>query len=338
MLKDVIPFLKYCVIVLLFSYGIFYTSYKYGQPELGNRDFFRYEKMVDSPLNLHATISPTVLRQIPTLAAYSIKQAGIYYNSRIAFEDGKRYKGENTQQNFFALILSNYLAYIIAIALVISYLVKTGMFSSTKAVYLPVMAFSLGYFMVPVNIIAPLSQGYGWLVAVLLSIGLISRSMGYIVAGSVLAIFSRETTLLFFILLFAATAIYQVVNKIRDGFVYKGLLTMLAVFICLLLLRSGFTHGNEGQLSPLFLVKKSLIAITRDDYFFQAFFTQGLLFFLTGLVYLKYKTHAIIYLCAIGGIILIGGFGVGRIIGETFPYLVLLYLLPATERYVAAKG
>jgi hypothetical protein len=338
MLKDVIPFLKYCVIVFLFSYGIFYTSYKYGQPELGNRDFFRYEKMVDSPLNLHATISPTVLRQIPTLAAYSIKQAGIYYNSRIAFEDGKRYKGENTQQNFFALILSNYLAYIIAIALVISYLVKTGMFSSTKAVYLPVMAFSLGYFMVPVNIIAPLSQGYGWLVAVLLSIGLISRSMGYIVAGSVLAIFSRETTLLFFILLFAATAIHHLIYKIKNAFVYKGLLTMLGIFMCLLFLRSGFTHGNEAQLSPLFLIKKSLSAITREDYIFQAFFTQGLVFFLAGLVYIKYKTHAIIYLCAIAGIVLIGGFGVGRIIGESFPYLVLLYLLPATERYVTATG
>jgi|GEM_PF-3798662 len=68
----------HCFYVFVLSYGIFYMSYKFGIPSMGNNDFEKYEKMIDQPLNATVTTTPWVTRQIPTAVAYIIKQCKIY--------------------------------------------------------------------------------------------------------------------------------------------------------------------------------------------------------------------------------------------------------------------
>lgn len=329
--QHILAFLKYCFLIFLFTYGIFYTSYKYGQPVLGNRDFFKYSKMVDSPLNLSVARAPHVLRQLPVLVAYAAKQSGLYYSSEISFEESYSYRGLNMQKNFFALLLANYLAFIVAVAIIIWYIISNGYLQKNNTIYFSCIALCSSYFMVPVNIIAPMSQGFGWVASVLLSIGILSGRYRYIIIGGLIGIFSRETTVLFFIILSIVTSGSFFITKRKFSFFVKTSFILLGLFVTLLLLRINLTTGNERQFSVSHLIGKTFDSFTSSDYFFQAFLTQGLLFFLAALCFRKDRVRTLIYLCAATLIMLIGGFGAGRLLGETYPYLVLLYLIPSTN-------
>jgi len=189
--------LKYSLLVLLFSYGLFYISYKYGQPALANRDFFRYEKMVDTPLNLSITKAPFVLRQIPTSFAFLIKKAGIYYPNAIAYHEFNEEVTMDSQVNLFSLILSNYLAFVLSIALILYHVLSKNNLDNPNIV-LAILAYFLGYFMTPTNIIAPLTQGWGWLACTIISIGMVNRQYLTTIVGILIALFSRETLFVFF--------------------------------------------------------------------------------------------------------------------------------------------
>lgn len=329
--KHILSFLKYSFLVFLFTYGIFYTGYKYGQPVLGNRDFFKYTKMVDSPLNLSVTRAPHVLRQLPVLVAYATKQSGLYYPNEISFANSYSYKGLNMQKNFFALLLANYIAFIVAVATTIWYVVTYGHLQKNNTIYFACIALCSSYFMVPVNIIAPMAQGFGWVASVFLSIGIFSSRYRYMVIGGLIGIFSRETTVLFFAVLCAITGVSHYLMKGKSSFFFRASLLLIGFLVALLLLRINLATGNEQQFSVSYLVGKTFDNATRSDYLFQAFFTQGLLFFLAVLCYKKDKRLVLHYFCAAAIILLIGGFGAGRLLGETYPYLVLLYLILSTN-------
>ncbi len=321
------------LLVILFTYGVFYTSYKFGRPDLGNHDFVKYEKMIDSPLNLSATRAPFVLRQLPTTIAAVLKNAGIYYPNLVSFKDSVYYKGEDSQRTLFALILSNYLAVVVGLALLTGYLQKQ---TGSKDVLFKVMALSLGYFMLQLNIIAPLTQGYGWLAAILLSIGLLDKRYPLLLAGTFIGLFSRETVVLFFMVFAGGYAFYCYRRKVETRFYRNAVLIFFCSLLLLMGLRVGFTTGNTAQLSPLYLLKETIGAVFSADYLFQAIFTQGLLVYLYIHLYRTAKPLALAYGAALLVILLIGGFGVGRIIGESYPLLVLLYCLPQekTARYL----
>lgn len=330
--QHILSFLKYCTLIFLFTYGVFYASYKYGQPVLGNRDFFKYSKMVDSPLHLSVTRAPHVLRQLPVLVAYAAKQSGLYYPNEISFAESYSYKGLNMQRNFFALLLANYIAFIVAVAMIIWFVVTYGHQQKNNTTYFVCIALCSSYFMVPVNIIAPMSQGFGWVASVLLSIGIFSRRYRYIIIGGLIGIFSRETTVLFFIILSLITSSSFFITKRKSSFFVKTLFILLGIFVALLLLRINLTTGNERQFLLSHLIGKTFDSFTSTDYLFQAFLTQGLLFFLVALCFKKDRLRTLNYLCAAGFILLIGGFGAGRLLGETYPYLVLLYLIPSANQ------
>ncbi|MBN9483714.1 MAG: hypothetical protein BGO70_08920 [Bacteroidetes bacterium 43-93] len=327
--QHILSFLKYCILTFLFTYGIFYTSYKYGRPDLGNWDFLKYSKMVDAPLNLSATVAPHALRQLPTLLAYAAKQSRLYYPNDISFARSVTYKGLNMQKNFFALLLVNYAAFIAAVALIIWFVVTYGHLQKSNFIYFSCIALCSGYFMVPVNIIAPMSQGFGWLASVLLSIGIFSARYRYIIIGGLIGIFSRETTVLFFMVLSIISGVVLYMTKRKPSFFFNTSFILLGLFVTLLLFRINLTTGQEKQFSILYLIGKTFDSATKADYLFQAFLTQGLLFFLFTLCYKKDKRRTINYIAAAIFILLIGGFGAGRLLGETYPYLVLLYLLPS---------
>ncbi|MBS1779951.1 MAG: hypothetical protein JST70_11540 [Bacteroidetes bacterium] len=233
------------------------------------------------------------------------------------------------QKNFFALLLVNYAAFIVAVALIIWFVVTYGGLQKNNFTYFSCIALCSGYFMVPVNIIAPMSQGFGWLASVLLSIGIFSSRYRYIIIGGLIGIFSRETTVLFFIVLSTITGAAFYITKRKSSFFFTTAVILLGLFVTLLLLRIYFATGQERQFSLLYLVGKTFDSATKADYLFQAFLTQGLLFFVLALCYKKDKSRTIYYVGAAVFILLIGGFGAGRLLGETYPYLVLLYLLPS---------
>src|SRR5437867_1692281 len=66
--------------------GYFYYCYKFGNPDLGNNDFYRYKNMVEHPFDLSVTPAPFVLRQGPTAVAHLFYIFGIFYDTRTNFD------------------------------------------------------------------------------------------------------------------------------------------------------------------------------------------------------------------------------------------------------------
>ncbi len=323
--------LKTMLLVLFATYGLLYMSYKYAQPELGNRDFFRYQVMIDSPLNLNATKAPFVLRQLPTLVARAIKSAGIYYPNDIAFSNSERYSS-NSQRNLFSLILSNYLAFALSLIIIAVYLKKKQPEKTDDDILFPIIALACGYFMVPLNVIAPLTEGYAWLSLALLTIGLIERNLRVSAIAVLIAAFSRETVLIFFCV-YTISLIF--INRKDKGFLQYAIVVVASIvfaFGALMLIRINYTHGFEGQLSISHLLSKTTESLQTKEYLFQAILTQGLLAILLFRLFRKDKKLATIYMCTIVCIIAIGGFGVGRIIGESFVFVMLLLMIEDKAR------
>lgn len=319
------PFWHDLLLVILFTYGVFYTSYKFGRPDLGNHDFAKYEKMIGSPLNMSATRAPFVLRQLPTLIAAATKQFGIYYPNKISFAESVYNQSEVSQRNFFALILSNYLAVVLGLTMMIRYLRKHA---GVNNAHFTVLTLCLGYFMFSLNIIAPLTQGYGWLATILLSIALLNKRYALLLTGLFIALFSRETVVLFFMVFTGVLAVHSYHKKTSFVFARNAAVISFSSLLLLLSLRLAFTSGNASQLSITHLLNETWQAIFTADYLFQAVLTQGLLIYLYSRLYISAKPVAVIYGVALLAIMMIGGFGVGRIIGESYPLLVILYCLP----------
>ncbi len=313
---------KYSLIVLLFSYGLFYISYKYGQPLLANRDFFRYEKMVDTPFNLGITKAPFVLRQIPTSFAFLIKKAGVYYPNTIAYHQFNEEVTINSQVNLFSLILSNYLAFVLSIALILYHVLSSNKPDDEPIAYV-ILAYFLGYFMTPTNIIAPLTQGWGWLACTIITIGLINRTYMATIAGIIIALFSRETLFIFF-MVFSLS--YWLTNKEirKDFFLPKIVIVILLAVMVLFTLRLLFTYGNEHQLSAIYLLNQTFSNIKPGDYLFQTFLCQGVLIYALVKLFKKSKELILPYTVSIIAILLISGSGAGRIIGESFPFVIIM--------------
>ena len=320
---------KYSLIVLLFSYGLFYISYKYGQPSLANRDFFRYEKMVDTPLNLSITKAPFVLRQLPTTIAFLIKKAGIFYPNTIAYREFNEEVTLNSQVNLFSLILSNYLSFVLSIALILYHVLSKSNPDDENIVF-AILAYFLGYFMTTTNIIAPLTQGWGWLACCIITIGLANRHYFTTLIGILIALFSRETLFIFFMVFTIISWLLNTEGR-KDLFLPKIALLILLSVIVHFILRVLFTHGNENQLSPIYLLKQTFLSINPGDYLFQTFLCQGVLIY--ALVKLSKKSKEIMlpYLVSIIAILIISGSGAGRIIGESFPFVIIMLFTPNTK-------
>lgn len=319
------------MLILLFTYGLFYTSYKLGRPDLGLHDYRHYSRMVDTPLSLSVAKAPFILRQIPTIVAYGIKQAGIYYPNKTSFQQSTYYKTENDQRNFFALILSNYLAFVAAIAIMLSYLRSKGIDAP-----FPVIALMLGYFFTSLTVIAPLNGAYGWLCCVLLTIGVLERKMWLVIVGSLMALFSRETVLLFFMPLLAISFVQS-----REKRYLQPLLVCLTAGITLYLVRLFLVSGYEEHLTFGTTGRTTYRQILNADYLFQGYLTQGLVAFLCYKIYKADKSVGIAITASISVVALfcfavrVGG--AGRIIGECYPFLLVIYILQASKQKIFSR-
>jgi hypothetical protein len=317
--------LKDFIIIMLFSYGSLHMSYKYMVPDLANQDFARYNMMIKAPLDMDATEAPFVLRQIPTGIAYLIKEAGIIYRSRvIGFQYSRFYESDDDLRNFFALILSNYLALAVSILLIVTYIRK----HDGQNKLFTVLALSMGYFMVPISVVAPLTHGYAWLACVLMAIGLIEKKAWYLLSAIILSFFSRETVILFFSLF---VALLFIINR-NNHFYRNASVLLLLSTACFFVTRKFFVHGYEYQLSFPHSASDIMGYALSADFLFQTFVTQGAVAFLCYHLYRRSRNLSLIYISSLFAIILfcivIMVAGAGRIIGESYPLLIVLFCLP----------
>jgi hypothetical protein len=316
---------KDLVIILVFSYGLLHMSYKYMLPDLANHDFRKYNEMVKTPFDLSAVEAPFVIRQVPTVVAYALKEAGIIYRSQqIAFQSSKYYHSDEDLRGFFALILSNYLALAVSLALIVSYIRRSG----GGGQVFTVLALAVGYFMVPITVIAPLTHGYAWLACVLIAIGMFEHRMWLILLGAALSFFSRETVIVFFCPF--AFACYAFNRDIRF---YRNAGVVLLLFaISFYLTRRLLIPGHEEQLSVSRSTTTMLQYAFSGDFIFQTFLTQAAVAFLCYRLFRRSKQLFAAYMISVAVIIIICIVvllaGVGRIIGESYPLLILLFLLP----------
>jgi hypothetical protein len=181
-------------LVLLFaaSYGLLYFSYKFGMPWSGTGDYSRYYNMYVSPLNLHATQSPFVLRQVSGVLTYLVWKAHIYYPNQIWFQ-----APGFDQHIFFAALFTNWVFLVLAAATagVIAEEIAgrpNGMVA-VVAGFLCLLSFHTQYV-----VITGVTEGPSWF---LLTVGFLAylRKMRLALALILmLTIFQRETLLIVF--------------------------------------------------------------------------------------------------------------------------------------------
>lgn len=225
-------------------YGYIYTAYKYGNPLFGRNDFFRYEEVVAHPFDFSVTPAPFVLRQIPAIVAAAFYRLGIYWQTT-AVIDSIGVDGE-TKRRFFAMILSNGLAVCLSFTVLSGYLrarLRTDGLINSLALF----GIFAGWFYFPSAVVAPVTIGWGWLVSSLFVIAFGERSAAMTAVACALALFSRETTIIFTLVMFAAPLLLEGDHK--RG-VVVSILVLAGSCMLYLALRLGLTTGYEHQTDP----------------------------------------------------------------------------------------
>src|SRR5438105_4295902 len=194
------------IIGLTLLYGYVYTAYKYGNPFFGRNDFFRYQIMVAHPFDFSATPAPFVLRKIPTIVASVFYRLGFHGDTAAVIDTIGL--DDETKRRFFAMILSN------ALAVCLSFTVLAGFLRAKLATdglinSLALFGILAAWFYFPSAVIAPVTIGWGWLASSLLAIAFIEASAAMTVLACALALFSRETTLIFGLTMFIASPLFE---------------------------------------------------------------------------------------------------------------------------------
>jgi hypothetical protein len=308
-------------------FGYLYYCYKFGSPNLGNNDFYRYQEMVRHPFDLTATPAPFVLRQVPTFVAYLFYKLGIFYDTRtnldVILPDLP--DAIETKKIFFALILSNALAVALSFAVALSY-IRRKTLNNDILISFSYLGIMLSYFYLPFSFIAPLSSGWGWLVSTILAIAMLERILLPVVLGCLLALVTRESILIFVL----AFSIFAWASFGRmDRFYLWTTIVAVALSGALLLARIYIVHGYESEVSlQNLIVDIASFQPTREFVLWSAI-PQTLIVVL--LISLS-ATNAP-YALALGlsliamMVITVGVSSAGRVMGETLPFYAISFLL-----------
>lgn len=313
------------LIGVILLYGYVYTAYKYGNPYFGRNDFFRYEQIVLHPFDLSATPAPFVLRQIPAIVASAFYRFGFHFDTAavidsIGFDEAEKHR-------FFAMILSNGLAVCLSFVVLVGYL-RRKLATDDIINSLALFGIFAGWFYFPSAVIAPVTIGWGFLVSSLFAIAFVERSTAVTVLACALALFSRETTLIFALVMFLSLLLWE-----RDR--GRGVLTPIFVLAtsCLLYLglRIGFTAGYEYQIDPAHILAQFAALNFSVHFFTQLILAQGMLVLL--LIFIatrqpRYAAHLLISAAAVSVVALATDVtDVGLLLGETLPFYATIFIL-----------
>lgn len=90
-------------VYFMLAFPLFYFVYKYGDPGFGLSDFFSYYKLYES-WNIGAVDAPFNMRLLSSFCVYLLNQAGLHYNTEIAFDSY-----DLSRQVFFNAVFFNFL-------------------------------------------------------------------------------------------------------------------------------------------------------------------------------------------------------------------------------------
>ena len=322
--------LFFCVAL---TYGVLYGAYRYGVPNLGaTRDFFEYEKMIEKPLDFDVVEAPFVIRQLPALVARGVLETGLYYPTLVAFSHFDRFDGEGTQRRFFSLIVSNYLAVVLALWLGLQEIGRRIPPARSTEAKLAFLMLSTGYFYFTVNVVAPMTEGYGWLGLTLFVIAGLHRSVGIVLLACLVVLFSRETALIFMGPFALVIAVATRTTAEDRRFWVKAASAATVALLSYLWIRNTWIEGNPAQVTlgayTDHLGRSRLVG----DFLFPALVAQADLLLILGLLVFRDRMTA---LAAVAGMVTLFAVGttvglmsnLGRVLGEPVPALALLAIL-----------
>jgi len=322
----------FLILIILITYGSFYYSYKYSNPDLGNNDYYNYKIMVEKPLDFNATHSPFIYRQFTTVFSSIILKTGLYYKTKIAY-----ICNENEQRVYFSLLLSNYLGLICTNFLIIYlsfYLYKIrSFFKIMFFVFLNVTTFNYIY-----NGLGPLTEGWTYFFNLYLFYLYKKNSLYTFLFIILTSVIQKEIICLFY-------SCFTILYFFQHYFYYKKIdytklkfaFISTSAFIFYIIMRKYIIiiNGNENQLKiSAWLNKLSTLNTTFDfQYFKQGFLTNGVIFIYI-LIYIWFKNkdkiniHTTILLCSLFLIYIFGiftsiGNNIGRIIASFTPILIV---------------
>jgi hypothetical protein len=215
----------------------------------------------------------------------------------------------------------------------LSFAVLAGYLRSKLATDAVINSFALfgilgAWFYFPSAVIAPVTVVWGWLASSLLAIALFEANAVLTALACALALFSRETTLIFGLMTCAGLLVLQC--DCRRGIVVS-IIVLAASCLLYLVLRVWLTAGYEHQID-LAHIRAQLASLNFASHFFiQLIAAQGILALLLILIALKQPRYAACLLLAAAAVALVAlatdVTDVGLLIGETLPFYAVTFML-----------
>jgi hypothetical protein len=309
----------------LLVYGYVYAAYKGFYPSLGHTDFFKYQAMVGRPFDFSATDAPFVLRQTTTVIASIFYEAGAHYDTVAAIDAFNA--DQDLKRRLLALVLSNGIAVCVAFAILSTYLRTKKIFGGPRDLFALFGVFA-GWFYFSDFVIAPFTVGWGMVASSLLAIAFLERSPVLTGLACAVAIFSRETTLIFTFAMFASVIVFEGDRRLRT---LASAAIVAGACLIYLLLRATLTHGYEHQIVLHDIVGSFLSFRPSRDFFFQGLFAQGLLVVLLLFIAATQPRYAgyLLLSAAAVCIVAIGASAksIGMVWGETLPFYAAIFFL-----------
>jgi len=273
--------------LFVLTYSFLYFSYRWLNPLLYS-DFPHYYPMYLHPFDFRMAASPWVYRQINAVVVHLLWRSHLYYPNHIQFQD-QRYD----QHVFFASLLSNYIALLVA-ALLTTFVMddrlgdRRGWLSILSAI------FCCFTFQLQVSIFTGVADGWSW---VLLALGYLFYRRRQLVAFTLAilpSIFQREILPLVFVVI-ALTELWQMRRR-RDpatSFQVRTALASFLTFVGYMVMRSFIfpVPGREDQISLRAQIHHLLAFRLRGDFVFEVFLAQNLFFLLAVLYLLYYRRY-----------------------------------------------
>lgn len=321
------------IILVLLTYGFFYSGYKLWTPEVtGGSDFYEYYKMFQNPFNNSST-SPFIYRQFTAWTVYLISRLNLSYNTIISFSNPII-----NQNTFFAVIMSNYLALILT-SLIISYAVEHLITENTTLI--PLTAGLLLFFSfntIPHNLSGIFEAWSYFFYALIFLLYLKKSNFIYLIIS--ISIFQREIIPLVFSIISFLDYTFDFRKNLKN--LYKINYSLKVLFVSLIssflyfLIRTQFfpVIGYENQLQLTSLFTNLLNFRISFSYFIPVFLSQNILIIYLASVFInRFETtnirQFIILIIVYLFLILLGvstgiGSNTGRILSQLNPIIIIL--------------
>jgi hypothetical protein len=177
--------------------------------------------------------------------------------------------------------------------------------------------------------------GWGWLAGSLFVVAFVERRIAVTVLACAIALFSRETTLIFALTMFVGVFVGE---GDRSRGVVVPIIVLAAGCLLYLVLRIGFTSGYEHQID-LARIGAQLTSLNFPTHFFiQLIFAQGMLVLLLACISAeqpRYAAYLLTSALAVTGVALATDVtDVGLLLGETLPFYATIFILACSDAFV----